>query len=248
MIYAVVRPELEKLALTARKPLIRQVGFVALINVDGAVDKVREQASPTVNSLRDLLTAMPLIADPSVRAGLYPKVEPLLTGLPANLAPQLGSGKEVAGRYVRIELRGSKKTLSLAEVEVFSNGQNIARKGKASQKDTSNGGDANRAIDGITDGRFTSGTVSHTMESTSNPWWQVDLGAEFPIDQIVVLEPDRRQPGQATGRLYAPSSGWIAARRLAIGRQPGAGSQCRFRSGRQWAGRDDSPCRHGSPY
>ena len=56
-------------------------------------------------------------------------------------------GKGTLGRYVRIELPG-RGTLTLAEVEVTSGGANVARQGRASQKNTANGGDASRAIDG----------------------------------------------------------------------------------------------------
>ena len=52
------------------------------------------------------------------------------------------------GRYVRIELPGKKKTLTLAEVEVFSDGRNVAPLGKATQKNISSGGLAERGIDG----------------------------------------------------------------------------------------------------
>ncbi len=182
---AAVRAELEKLAASAKKPLIRQVGLVTLINVDGSIDKTWDLSVKSVKSLRDLLDAMPLIADPALKASLYPKVEPLLTGLPGSLASQVGSGKGAVGRFVRIELKG-KKTLSLAEVEVFSNGQNVARKGKASQKDVANAGTPDKAIDGKTDGQFSSSTITHTLENTANPWWEVDLGNEYPIDQIIV--------------------------------------------------------------
>ncbi len=56
------------------------------------------------------------------------------------------------GRYVRIELP-ARGTLTLAEVEVQSEGINVARSGKAKQKSTANGGDAARAIDGNTERR-----------------------------------------------------------------------------------------------
>ncbi|MCE9529679.1 MAG: discoidin domain-containing protein [Planctomycetes bacterium] len=188
-----VRPELEKIATTAKKPLIRQVGYVALINGDGAVDKTWALASKSVNGLRDLLNAMPLIADPSLKAKLYPWVEPLLTALPSNLAAQVGTGKGIAGRFVRVEIKGNKKTLSLAEVEVFSNGQNIARKGKASQKDIDFGGSPEKAIDGNTAGLYSMGSISHTKENGNAPWWEVDLGDEYPIDTIVIH--NRTDPG-----------------------------------------------------
>jgi putative heme-binding domain-containing protein len=90
------------------------------------------------------------------------------------------------GRYVRIELPGPQRTLTLAEVEVYSDGRNVARHGKASQKNTAHGGQAARAIDGNTSGSYSAGGQTHTQEGTANPWWQVDLGREFPIDRVVV--------------------------------------------------------------
>src|SRR5262249_29220707 len=60
------------------------------------------------------------------------------------------------------------------------------RQGRATQKNTANGGDASKAIDGNTSGRFADGGQSHTEEGTRNPWWEVDLGQEVPIDTVVV--------------------------------------------------------------
>jgi putative heme-binding domain-containing protein len=127
---------------------------------------------------------MPLIRDPGQRAALYPKIEPLLNGLPATLTGD--NGKSVHGRYIRIEIPGKNKTLSLAEVEVMSGGRNVARGGKATQKNTSNGGVASRAIDGNTSGRYGAGSITHTVESIDDPWWEVDLRAVYPIDSISV--------------------------------------------------------------
>ena len=180
-----VRPELEKLATSAQQPVIRQIGYVALINVDGTTEKAWNLASGSVAGLRDMLAAMPLISDPNLRAGLYPKVEPLLLGLPSSLA-RAGSIKGTSGRFVRIELPGPRKTLTLAEVEVYSDGQNVAPRGTATQKNTSNGGAASRGIDGNTSGTYGDGGQTHSVESTNSPWWEVDLGAEIPIDSIVI--------------------------------------------------------------
>ncbi|MFO1019194.1 MAG: DUF1553 domain-containing protein [Planctomycetales bacterium] len=88
------------------------------------------------------------------------------------------------GRFVRIELPGSGRILHIAEVQVFSGGQNIALKGKAKQSSTA-GGEARRAIDGNTDGDYHKDSVTHT-ETEENPWWEVDLGKEQKIDRIVV--------------------------------------------------------------
>src|SRR6185369_2082122 len=77
-------------------------------------------------------------------------------------------------------------TLSLAEVEVFSDGRNVAREGTATQSTTEYDALASRAIDGRTDGSFGSRTITHTRENTANPWWELDLGREYPIENIVV--------------------------------------------------------------
>jgi putative heme-binding domain-containing protein len=140
---------------------------------------------------------MPLIRDPALRAGLSPRIEPLLRGLPASLA-SAHQGRGSTGRYVRIELprRG---TLTLAEVEVYSDGRNLARQGKASQKNTSNGGYASRGIDGNTSGSYGDRGQTHTEEMTANPWWEVDLGAEFPIDEVVVYNRTDGQLGRRLG-------------------------------------------------
>ena len=181
---ASARAELEKLATSARQPMFRQIGFVSLISVDGSVDRAWELATSNAKSLQDFVSAMPLISDPSVRATLYDKIEPLLDGLPANLA--VGSGKGTFGRYVRVELPRS-GTLTLAEVEVFSGSDNVARRGKATQSGVGYGGDASRAIDGNKSPRFGDGGQTHTPENVKNPWWEVDLGEEHPIDRISVF-------------------------------------------------------------
>ena len=86
---------------------------------------------------------------------------------------------------MRIELP-RKGTLTLAEVQVFSGGRNVAPAGKASQKNTASGGDAGRGIDNNTSGNFGAGGQTHSEENTANPWWEVDLGTEIPIEKIVV--------------------------------------------------------------
>lgn len=92
----------------------------------------------------------------------------------------------VSGRFVRVEILKEKATLSLAEVQVFSKGANVALKGKASQNKDANGGTAERAIDNNTNTSWEGGSITHTPEDQPNPWWEVDLKAEVPIDQIVL--------------------------------------------------------------
>ena len=79
-----------------------------------------------------------------------------------------------AGRYLRVEIPGKNKILSLAEVQVFHGTENVARKGTARQSSTAYDGPASRAIDGNTDGRYTEAmSTTHTEDST-DPWWEVD--------------------------------------------------------------------------
>ncbi len=179
------RGELESLALTAKQPLTRQLGFLALVAADGNPDKAWTTALKSASALRDMLGAIPLLRDPSQRTALFARVQPLLAGLPKDLSNS-PSGKVAMGRYVQIELPGPGRTLTLAEVEVYSDGRNIARHGKATQISTANGGDAARAIDGNIDGAFSGGGQTHTAENQTNPWWQVDLQGEYPVESISV--------------------------------------------------------------
>jgi Protein of unknown function (DUF1553)/Protein of unknown function (DUF1549)/Planctomycete cytochrome C/F5/8 type C domain len=94
--------------------------------------------------------------------------------------------KPVHGRYLRVTLPNAKEGLALAEVQVFSKGENIAVRGKASQSSTDFGGAPERAIDGNTNGNFTKGkSVSHTGRD-KDPWWEVDLGKEAEIENIMI--------------------------------------------------------------
>lgn len=186
------RAELEKLATSAKQPIFRQIGYVSLINVDDNVDAAWKLATTDAKRLVDFVNAMPLISDALVRATLYDRVAPLLTELPEPLRTKGAKGTQ--GRFIRVELPG-KGTLTLAEVEVMSGGENVARRGRASQKNTGAGGDASRAIDGNKSGTYADGGQTHTEENTNNPFWEVDLSDEFPIDQIVIYNrteiPDR---------------------------------------------------------
>ena len=118
------------------------------------------------------------------------------TRVRASIVPPATSAPE--GRFLRIELPGKAMHLMLAEVQVFSGGDNIAPKGVASQISTEYGGDAKRANDGNTDGDFfKSNSVSHTS-AIDNPWWEVDLKTAHKIDSVVIWN---RTDGGAFARL-----------------------------------------------
>ncbi len=90
-------------------------------------------------------------------------------------------------QFVRIELPGDKRILTLAEVEVFSGGKNVAKEGKATQATTYGGAVAAKALDGNKHSDWNKGGQTHTSnDGTTNTWWEVDLGKAVAIEKIGV--------------------------------------------------------------
>lgn len=91
----------------------------------------------------------------------------------------------IRGRFVRIELPGTSRVLNLIEVEVLSGAKNVARTGRASASSVRQqyGGPPSRAIDGNTN-TDAGGTAFTETNYDTNPWWEVDLGAEYALDRI----------------------------------------------------------------
>jgi hypothetical protein len=85
---AEVRADLERLATTAKTPITRQLGYAALIAADGTPDRAWALATKSVGALKDLVNAVPLVRDAGQKLALYPRIVPLLDGLP----PQLATG------------------------------------------------------------------------------------------------------------------------------------------------------------
>jgi len=88
-------------------------------------------------------------------------------------------------QFVRIGLTGDGRVLSLAEVEVFEKGVNVALKQATRQSSTVHGGVAERAVDGNTSGSYGDNSVTHT-DASENPWWEVDLGRMVDIESLNV--------------------------------------------------------------
>lgn len=105
----------------------------------------------------------------------------VITELRAQLVPRGDSAP--AARFVRIEIPGKQKILSLAEVQVFAAGSNIATTGKATQNSTDFAGLAELAVDGNTDGNYEKKSVTHTAVS-DDPWWELDLGKNASVERI----------------------------------------------------------------
>ena len=217
---------------SGKRPITRRIGYVALVAADQAVQPTYEMAVKSPKSLKDFLDAVQIIPDAGLRGALYTIVEPLLTGLPKNLA-QLANKKGTLGRYVRIDLPGRRRVLTLAEVEVFSSGQNVARKGKAKQSAVAFGGAANRAIDGNKSGKFADGGQTHTPDNSRSPFWEVDLGGEFPIESILIWNRSEEN-GKYTDRLDGFKLTVLDSKRKPVftrGNSPGPKESVRFEIG-----------------
>jgi hypothetical protein len=91
----------------------------------------------------------------------------------------------IQGRRVRIDLPGSQRILSLAEVEVLdaSGASLLTGSARASQSSVAFAGPAHLAIDGDTNGDHAAGSVTHTA-TEDDPWWEVDLGGDREIASI----------------------------------------------------------------
>ena len=180
-----VRARLDKLGAGKAPDVVRLSAKAALLLADGSLDAAWAEASKSPAALAEFLKALPFVTDPTLRGTAYEKVKPLATALPSAFEAQLKGATNATGRYVRIELP-RQGTLTLAEVQVFSDGKNVAPDGTARQSSTSNGGEAKRGIDGNTNGTFGAGGQTHTREDENNPWWEVDLKQEKPIDAVTV--------------------------------------------------------------
>ena len=186
---AELRGDMERLATGAKRPVMRRIGYVGLMNIDAsgtdgatgdASEKVWKLASAEPRRLVDLIEALPLVGDPGVRTSLYDRIAPLV----APTAARDGSFG-LPGRFIRIEQAGSMRTLWLDEVEVYVDGVNVAPRGKATQKQAPKGPavDAGLVIDGKVEPKAAGPRPGGSPE---DPWWEVDLGSLHPIGKVVV--------------------------------------------------------------
>ncbi len=166
----------------------------ALVSLGGAeIHPVDNGSFVASGSLRSsdiyVLTARPKLAGITAfrlklaNDSAFPIGSVAKNSLSASFIPE--SAESLRGRFVRIDLPGKQKMLSLAEVQVFSGGKNIAIQGKASQSSTAFNAPAKLAIDGNTDGQFDHHSTTHTDKST-NPWWEVDLKQSSQINRIAI--------------------------------------------------------------
>ena len=153
---------------------------------------------------------------PGGGAGLSEGGNFVITNLSATLLPDSSDSSPLPkARFVRIELMGNDRILSLAEVQVFAVGKNVALAGTASQSSTDFGGDAKRAIDDKTTGDYNKNSTTHTAIS-ANPWWEVDLGSEFSVEQVVLWN---RTDGGIQNRMDGAEVKLLDAKRDEVSRE-----------------------------
>jgi len=77
------------------------------------------------------------------------------------------------------------KTYPFDEEDQVSPKINLALGAETSQVSTDYSGDSDRAVDGNTSGTYRNDSVTHTVNEY-RPWWQVRLGGEYEIGDIVI--------------------------------------------------------------
>lgn len=144
------------------------------------------------------LQAIPDPDLPAGGAGLAPDGNFVLSRVTVGALRETAGANLPVGRVVRVELPGKAQMLSLAEVEVYSGGQNVATRGQATQSSTDYEGPPELAIDGKTDGHFFNARSTTHTRAEENPWWQVRLPEAMPLDRIVIWN---RTDGSTGARL-----------------------------------------------
>lgn len=139
-----------------------------------------EGAGQTIAAIR--LEALPHASLPGGGSG-HGGGNFVVTGIRAQFVPDGDAAPQA--RFVRITNNGRNQILSLAEVQVFSGEDNIARNGKASQHSTAFDGPPEYAIDGNTSGNYQDKSVTHT-DTVDDPWWELDLGTQQSVERVAV--------------------------------------------------------------
>lgn len=170
-------PVVDRLMRLATETDDREVRAEALATVVAADRSIaRPASSPTLRE--DLLRSVTRLTDPEVLRAIHPEVAAWLPTDGAAATPPVA-------RFVRIELPRA-GILSLAEVEVFADGENAALGQPTRQSSEAWGGAPSRAVDGDPNGIYSQGSVTHTREPDAEPWWEVDLGEAIAVDSVRV--------------------------------------------------------------
>lgn len=182
----VMGPAIERLVRTGTTAAIRQAAVVG--HAMGA-NRLPEVPFGLLTEA-DLLTALPDIPDARLRDSGFQLAREAIGRKKTTQA-------SLVARHVRIELPGEDRTLALAEVEVIAGGKNVARGKNARQASVDEDGPAARAVDGLTDTfREEDGekvlALAHSEPEVKDPWWEVDLGSDLPLDSVRIWNRSER--------------------------------------------------------
>ncbi len=183
---AAVRESLQRLALESESPALRRTGMLGLIQADGGVEPVFDKVRHDSRRLESLAGVLEVLTDTRLQQQLFDRLAETLKTPSPDLRAALDDPARALATAVRITLPGENRILTLAEVELFNSSGNIAGRGVTTQSSTAFAGVASRAIDGNTSGAYGDGGQTHTVETTSSPWWQVQLAEPAEIERIVV--------------------------------------------------------------
>ncbi len=122
---------------------------------------------------------LPVLASGALASGK------LATG--AQASGERASGAPVRARFVRVESGASRDYLHFAELEVYVGGQNIAVHKKVTASSYMPPFAPERAVDGIVEYVWgPEASFWHSAGKGGNEWWELDLGQEVPVEQLIL--------------------------------------------------------------
>ncbi|XP_068586006.1 fucolectin-1-like [Cebidichthys violaceus] len=121
--------------------------------------------------------------------GAVNPVAGVISHIPLGRSLKITFTRRVEGRYVTVVLPGTKRILTLCEVEVYGyrapTAENLALQGKATQSSLYGTGVAINAIDGNRAFYWSQGSCTHTKPDF-NPWWRLDLGKTHKVFSVSI--------------------------------------------------------------
>jgi len=98
-----------------------------------------------------------------------------------------GENAPVKARYVRVESGRATNYLHFAEVEVYVGGKNIAVKKPVKASSTMGSFTPEKAADGVIEYTFgKDASFWSSARDKGGEWWELDLGAEVPVEKLVL--------------------------------------------------------------
>lgn len=149
---------------------------MALIKVGETPTSLYTKLANSPEGLGAMLAAVQRIPEKEKRDGFYPIIKTMVKAGGSNLNGEVQINN-VKGRYVQVMLAMQNEILGPADVEILSNGKNIALEGilrKSAQT-----GNVKHGMDGRN-------ANAVTQNLSGNSLWEMDLGKPYSIDQINV--------------------------------------------------------------